>query len=118
LLTLIKDGTISGKMGKEVLRQMWTRSAEQAGGWKGRDSGLDGNLAEEIIESQGLKQISDSGALEKLVEEVIAANSRSVEEFRSGKEKAFNALIGQVMKAAKGKANPAQVNEILRKKLA
>ena len=85
--------------------------------WKGRDSRRDENLADQIIESQGLKQISDSGELEKLVGEVIAANSRSVEEFKSGKEKAFNALVGQVMKAAKGKANPAQVNEILKKKL-
>jgi aspartyl-tRNA(Asn)/glutamyl-tRNA(Gln) amidotransferase subunit B len=86
--------------------------------WKDRDSKRDENLADQIIESQGLKQISDSGELEKLVNEVIAANSRSVEEFISGKEKAFNALVGQVMKAARGKANPSQVNEILKKKLA
>ncbi|BCT66706.1 Asp-tRNA(Asn)/Glu-tRNA(Gln) amidotransferase subunit GatB [Nitrosospira sp. NRS527] len=118
LLGRIKDGTISGKIGKEVLRQMWTQSGEQAGGWKRHDSEPNENLVDEIIKSQGLKQISDSGELDKLIAEVIAANSKSVEEFRSGKEKAFNALVGQVMKAAKGKANPAQVNEILRKKLA
>ncbi len=75
------------------------------------------NLVDQIIESQGLKQISDSGALEKLIDDVIAANPKSVEEFKAGKEKAFNALVGQVMKAARGKANPAQVNEILRSKL-
>jgi aspartyl-tRNA(Asn)/glutamyl-tRNA(Gln) amidotransferase subunit B len=64
-----------------------------------------------------LKQITDSGAIEKLVEEVLAANQKSVEEFRAGKEKAFNALVGQVMKAARGKANPQQVNELLKAKL-
>ena len=74
-------------------------------------------LADEIIESKGLKQISDSGALEKIVDEVLAANAKSVEEFRAGKEKAFNALIGQAMKATKGKANPAQLTELLKQKL-
>jgi len=73
---------------------------------------------DEIIERKGLKQISDSGAIEKIVEEVIAANAQQVADYRSGKEKAFNSLVGQVMKATKGKANPAQVNEILKKKLA
>jgi aspartyl-tRNA(Asn)/glutamyl-tRNA(Gln) amidotransferase subunit B len=66
----------------------------------------------------GVQQISDTGALERIVEEVLAANPKSVEEFRAGKEKAFNALVGQVMKAAKGKANPQQVNDLLRRKLA
>jgi aspartyl-tRNA(Asn)/glutamyl-tRNA(Gln) amidotransferase subunit B len=61
--------------------------------------------------------MSDSGELEKIIDEVMAANAKSVEEFRSGKEKAFNALVGQVMKASKGKANPAQVNELLKAKL-
>jgi aspartyl-tRNA(Asn)/glutamyl-tRNA(Gln) amidotransferase subunit B len=65
-----------------------------------------------------MRQISDTGAIEKIVDEVLAANAKSVEEFRAGKEKAFNALVGQAMKATKGKANPAQVNEILRRKLA
>ncbi|MNC97363.1 Aspartyl/glutamyl-tRNA(Asn/Gln) amidotransferase subunit B [compost metagenome] len=64
-----------------------------------------------------MKQISDSGAVEKIVDEVMAASAKLVEDYRSGKEKAFNALVGQVMKASKGKANPAQVNEILRRKL-
>jgi aspartyl-tRNA(Asn)/glutamyl-tRNA(Gln) amidotransferase subunit B len=117
LLTRIKDGTISGKIAKEIFRQMWLKVSEQPVAWKSRDLQIDENLADQIIESQGLKQISDSGALDKLVGDVIAAHSRSVEEFKSGKEKAFNALVGQVMKAAKGKANPAQVNEILKKKL-
>jgi aspartyl-tRNA(Asn)/glutamyl-tRNA(Gln) amidotransferase subunit B len=117
LLLRIKDGTISGKIAKEVFRQMWAKASESApGSGSGNKQGVE-NLADEIIESQGLKQISDSGELEKLVARVIAENSKSVEEFKAGKEKAFNALVGQVMKAAKGKANPAQVNEILKKKL-
>ena len=94
---------------------MWSRRREQAAGWKSPQAKTDENLADQIIESQGLKQISDSGEVEKLIDEVIAANPKSVEEFKAGKEKAFNALVGQVMKAARGKANPAQVNEILRK---
>jgi aspartyl-tRNA(Asn)/glutamyl-tRNA(Gln) amidotransferase subunit B len=73
--------------------------------------------ADEIIDRRGLRQISDSGELETLIDGVLAANAKSVEEFRSGKEKAFNALVGQVMKASKGKANPQQVNDLLRKKL-
>jgi len=74
-------------------------------------------LADDLIESKGLKQISDSGALEAIIDEVLAANAKSVEEFRAGKEKAFNSLIGQAMKATKGKANPAQLTELLKKKL-
>ena len=70
-----------------------------------------------LIESRGLRQISDSGALEKIIDDVLAAHPKSVEEFRSGKDKAFNALVGQVMKASRGKANPQQVNELLRARL-
>jgi aspartyl-tRNA(Asn)/glutamyl-tRNA(Gln) amidotransferase subunit B len=117
LLTRIKDGAISGKIAKEVFKQMWARVDQTGSGWKNRDPKLDENLADQIIDTQGLKQISDSGELEKLIEGVIAANAKSVEEFKAGKEKAFNALIGQVMKVARGKANPGQVNEILKKKL-
>jgi aspartyl-tRNA(Asn)/glutamyl-tRNA(Gln) amidotransferase subunit B len=117
LLTRIKDGTISGKIAKEVFKQMWARVDQTGSGWKNRDPKLDENLADQIIDTQGLKQISDSGELEKLIESVIAANVKSVEEFKAGKEKAFNALVGQVMKVARGKANPGQVNEILKKKL-
>jgi len=88
-------------MAKEVFDAMW---AGEGG-------------ADEIIERKGLKQISDSGAIEKIVDEVIAANPQQVADYRSGKEKAFNSLVGQVMKASRGKANPAQVNGILKKKL-
>ena len=70
-----------------------------------------------IIEAEGLKQITDSGAIESIIDEVLAANVKSVEEFRAGKEKAFNALVGQAMKATRGKANPQQVSDLLRKKL-
>ena len=105
LLRRIADGTISGKIAKEVFAAMWA------------EGGRNAQAADSIIEARGLKQISDSGAIEKIVDEVIAANPKSVEEFRSGKEKAFNALVGQVMKGSRGKANPAQVNEVLKRKL-
>jgi len=78
----------------------------------------DPNLVDVIIEQKGLKQISDTGALEAIVNEVIANNEKSVEQYRAGKEAAINALIGQAMKASKGKANPAQLTELLKKKLA
>jgi len=83
-------------------------------------SDLQADLAEvdKVIEAKGLKQMSDTGELERILDEVLAANAKSVEEFRSGKEKAFNALVGQAMKATKGKANPSAVNELLKKKLA
>jgi aspartyl-tRNA(Asn)/glutamyl-tRNA(Gln) amidotransferase subunit B len=70
-----------------------------------------------VIDAKGLKQMNDSGALEAIIDAVLAANPDNVEQFRAGKEKAFNALVGQAMKASKGKANPAQVNEMLKKKL-
>jgi aspartyl-tRNA(Asn)/glutamyl-tRNA(Gln) amidotransferase subunit B len=102
LLARIHDGTVSGKLAKEVFDAMW---------------GGEGDV-DAIIERKGLRQISDAGALEAIVAEVLAANPRQVEDYRAGREKAFNSLVGQVMKATKGKANPAQVNELLRKRLA
>jgi aspartyl-tRNA(Asn)/glutamyl-tRNA(Gln) amidotransferase subunit B len=105
LLQRIADGTISNKIAKEIFLAIWEEKA------------TDEAAADRIIEAKGLKQISDTGALEAIIDEVLAANPKSVEEFRAGKEKAFNALIGQAMKATKGKANPAQVNELLKKKL-
>ncbi len=101
LLARIQDGTLSGKLAKQVFEAMWAGEGE----------------ADAIIEAKGLKQVSDSGEIEKIIDQVMAANTKSVEEFRSGKEKAFNALVGQVMKASKGKANPQQVNDLLRQKL-
>jgi aspartyl-tRNA(Asn)/glutamyl-tRNA(Gln) amidotransferase subunit B len=101
LIARIHDGTLSGKLAKQVFEGLWEGAGE----------------VDAIIEARGLKQMSDSGELEKIIDEVMAANAKSVEEFRSGKEKAFNALVGQVMKASKGKANPAQVNDLLKTKL-
>jgi aspartyl-tRNA(Asn)/glutamyl-tRNA(Gln) amidotransferase subunit B len=106
LIQRIADGTISNKLAKEVFAGMWEAKSS------------DENLADAIIESKGLKQISDSGALAAIVDEVLAANQKSVEQYRAGKEAAINALIGQAMKASKGKANPAQLTELLKQKLA
>ena len=106
LLTRIADGTISNNAGKKVFSLMWEAQSE------------DEHLADTIIEREGLKQISDTGALEAIVDEVLANNAKSVEQYKAGKEAAINALIGQCMKASKGKANPAQVTELLKKKLA
>ncbi|CAN7328455.1 Asp-tRNA(Asn)/Glu-tRNA(Gln) amidotransferase subunit GatB [Caballeronia sp. LjRoot29] len=101
----VADGTISNKIAKDIFQAIWEEKA------------TDDNAADRIIEAKGLKQISDTGALDAIIDEVMAANQKSVDEYRSGKEKAFNALIGQAMKATKGKANPQQVNELLKKKL-
>ncbi|MCW3480732.1 Asp-tRNA(Asn)/Glu-tRNA(Gln) amidotransferase subunit GatB [Neisseriaceae bacterium JH1-16] len=101
LVTRVADNTLSNKLAKQVFEAMWGSELS----------------ADAIIERDGLKQVSDVGAIEKMVEEAIAANPKAVEEFRAGKEKALNALAGQVMKASKGKANPAQVQEILKQKL-
>lgn len=101
LLKRIADGTISNNAAKQVFEAMWNAEGD----------------VDAIIEAKGLKQESDSGAIEAIIDEVLAANAAMVEEFKAGKEKAFNALVGQAMKASKGKANPAQVNDILKKKL-
>ena len=106
LLQRVQDGTLSSKLAREVFQAIWTERPQAD------------DAADRIIEARGLKQISDSGELERIVDEVLAANARSVEEFRAGKDKAFNALVGQAMKATRGKANPAQVNDMLRRKLA
>ncbi|ANQ83262.1 aspartyl/glutamyl-tRNA amidotransferase subunit B [Azoarcus olearius] len=103
LVARIADNTISNAIAKKVFEALWNG---------------EGVSADEIIDKQGLKQVTDSGAIEAMIDEVLAANQKSVEEFRAGKDKAFNALVGQVMKASKGKASPAQVNELLKKKLA
>ena len=98
----IVDGTISNKIARDVFDALWAR--------EGKD-------ADAVIEAKGWKQITDTGAIEALVDDVLAANQKSVEEYRSGKEKAFNALVGQAMKATRGKANPQQVTDLLKKKL-
>jgi aspartyl-tRNA(Asn)/glutamyl-tRNA(Gln) amidotransferase subunit B len=111
LLTRIADGTVSNNAAKQVMDALWS------------GEGLDGQVmdahvqVDTVIEAKGLKQVSDSGAIEKIIDEVMAANADMVAQFRAGKDKAFNALVGQAMKASKGKANPQQVNDLLRKKL-
>jgi aspartyl-tRNA(Asn)/glutamyl-tRNA(Gln) amidotransferase subunit B len=101
LLSRIIDNTISGKIAKEVFEAMW----------------LEGTSADTIIEAKGLKQITDTGAIEKAIEEVMAANPGQLAEYRSGKDKLFGFFVGQVMKRTGGKANPAQLNDLLKKKL-
>ncbi|MBE2258997.1 MAG: Asp-tRNA(Asn)/Glu-tRNA(Gln) amidotransferase subunit GatB [Rhodobacteraceae bacterium] len=103
LIARIGDGTISTNIARKVFDALWTG---------------DGSSADEIISRHGWQQISDSSALESLIDDVLAANAAMVAEFRAGKERAFNALVGQAMKATRGKANPQQVSELLRKKLA
>ncbi len=103
LIGRIADGTVSNNAAKQVFEALWT----------GEGSDVDA-----VIEAKGLKQMNDTGALEKIVDEVIAANAKNVAEFQAGNDKALNALVGQIMKASKGKANPQQVNDLLRSKLA
>jgi aspartyl-tRNA(Asn)/glutamyl-tRNA(Gln) amidotransferase subunit B len=101
LLRRIADGTISGKIAKDVFDAMWVGEGD----------------ADAIIEKRGLRQISDEGAIAKIVDDAIAANPAIVAEYKAGREKAFNSLVGKVMAASKGKANPAQVNAILKNRL-
>ena len=102
LILKIEDQTISNNAAKKVFEVLWKNPEESV---------------EELIEKMGLKQISDSSEVEGLVDQILDSNANMIDEFKSGKEKAFNALVGQVMRASKGKANPSQVNEILKKKL-
>jgi aspartyl-tRNA(Asn)/glutamyl-tRNA(Gln) amidotransferase subunit B len=112
LIRRIHDGTISNNAARQVFETLWSKPI---GGVSPKTSGLE--LVDALIDSLGLRQMSDSSALEAIIAEVLAANQKSVDEFRAGKDKAFNALVGQVMKASKGKANPAQVNELLKRAL-
>ncbi len=101
LLKRLADNTISGKIAKEVFEAMWNGEGD----------------ADAVIEKKGLKQITDTGAIEKVIDEIIAKNPKQLEQYRAGKEALFGFFVGQVMKASQGKANPAQVNELLKKKL-
>jgi aspartyl-tRNA(Asn)/glutamyl-tRNA(Gln) amidotransferase subunit B len=102
LIARIQDGTVSGKLAKQVFEGMWNGGGE----------------ADAVIEAQGLKQITDTGAIESMIEAIVAANPEQVEQYRAGKDKVFGFFVGQVMKQSGGKANPAQVNEILKRRLA
>jgi aspartyl-tRNA(Asn)/glutamyl-tRNA(Gln) amidotransferase subunit B len=97
----VADDTISGKIAKQVFEAMWAGEGD----------------ADTIIDKKGLKQITDSGAIESIVDEVISANPDQAEQFKAGKEQLLGFFVGQVMKASKGQANPGQVNKILRDKL-
>ncbi|WP_342619693.1 Asp-tRNA(Asn)/Glu-tRNA(Gln) amidotransferase subunit GatB [Rhodoferax sp. GW822-FHT02A01] len=112
LIVRVYDGTISNNAAKQVLDVLWNDKVVI------EPSATDQTLIDAIIEAKGLKQMNDTGALEKIVDEVIAANAKNVAEFKAGNEKALNGLVGQIMKASKGKANPQQVNDLLRSKLA
>ena len=101
LLARIGDDTISGKLAKEVFEAMWS----------------EGRGADEIIDARGLRQITDTGAIEQAIDAIMAANPKQLAEYRSGKDKLFGFFVGQVMKATQGKANPAQLNELLKRKL-
>jgi aspartyl-tRNA(Asn)/glutamyl-tRNA(Gln) amidotransferase subunit B len=101
LLKRVADGTVSTKIAKDVFDAMWTGAGD----------------ADAIIDKRGLRQISDRDEIEQLVDDVLAANAAIVAEFRAGREKAFNSLVGKAMAASKGKANPGQVNALLRQKL-
>ena len=116
LINRIADGTISNNAAKQVFDALWTREIPEAN----LDSieKAPGFEVDALIEAKGLKQMSDTGELEKIIDDVLAANSKNVDEVRAGNAKAFNALVGQAMKATKGKANPAQVHELLKTKLA
>ncbi|MFC5520262.1 Asp-tRNA(Asn)/Glu-tRNA(Gln) amidotransferase subunit GatB [Polaromonas jejuensis] len=103
LIGRIADGTISNNAARQVFEALWTGAGQDV---------------DALIEAKGLKQMSDTGELERIIDAVLAANAKNVEEVKAGNAKAFNALVGQAMKATKGKANPAQVNELLKKKLA
>ena len=125
LITRINDGAVSNNAAKQVFDHLWIPKAAEwvFGDQPGEvDAGL--NTLRElkhidgIIAAKGLKQMSDTGELEKIIDGVLAANTKNVAEVRAGNSKAFNALVGQAMKATQGKANPAQVNEMLKKKLA
>ena len=102
LVGRIADNTISGKIAKDVLDAMWNGEGD----------------ADAVIDKKGLKQITDSGAIEQVIDDVMAKNPKQLEQYRSGQDKLFGFFVGQVMKASQGKANPAQVNELLKKKLA
>ncbi len=101
MLLRISDGTISGKIAKQVFEAMWQGEGD----------------ADTVIEKQGLKQITDSGAIEKIVREVLEANPKQIEQYKGGQQKVFGFFVGQVMKATQGKANPAEVNKILKQAL-
>jgi aspartyl-tRNA(Asn)/glutamyl-tRNA(Gln) amidotransferase subunit B len=116
LISRISDNIISNNAAKVVFDALWNES-KVAVGDNLNDVNQAASVIDSIIEAKGLKQMNDTGALEAIIDEVLAANPKNVEEFRAGNAKALNGLVGPIMKASKGKANPAQVNALLLKKL-
>jgi aspartyl-tRNA(Asn)/glutamyl-tRNA(Gln) amidotransferase subunit B len=112
LISRISDSTISNSAARQVFEGLWNGEGADANG-----ATADAARVDALIEAKGLKQMNDTGELEKIIDEVLAANPKNVEEFKAGNTKALNGLVGPIMKASKGKANPAQVNELLMKKL-
>ncbi len=122
MISRISDGTISNSGAKTVLDTLWSGSGSAVGNLTLPMPTLNASMSSQsaidaIIDAEGLKQMSDTGELEAIIDAVLASNAKSVEEYKAGNAKAFNALVGQAMKATKGKGNPAQVNELLKKKL-
>jgi aspartyl-tRNA(Asn)/glutamyl-tRNA(Gln) amidotransferase subunit B len=122
LIKRIAEGVVSNNGARQVFDLLW-EAGRVSGGQLSTESLVDLAIGDPVvvddaIERLGLKQMSDTGAIEAIIDQVLTANSKSVDEFRAGKDKAFNALVGQVMKASQGKANPGQVNDLLKKKLA
>ena len=120
LIVRVSEGVINHKVAKDLFQELFAKSTHtvqgsQKGTWSVQ--AFDPSEVDAIIEAKGLKQLNDTGALEKIIDDVLAANAKNVAEFKAGNAKAFNALVGQAMKATQGKANPAQVNELLKKKL-
>jgi aspartyl-tRNA(Asn)/glutamyl-tRNA(Gln) amidotransferase subunit B len=111
LISRVHDSTISNNAAKEVFDSLWNASGDLV-----VDTGA-ASVVDTLIEAKGLKQMNDTGALEAIIDDVLAANPKNVEEFKAGNARALNGLVGPIMKASKGKANPAQVNELLLKKL-
>jgi aspartyl-tRNA(Asn)/glutamyl-tRNA(Gln) amidotransferase subunit B len=101
LISRIEDGTISGKIAKDIFEKMWSSGKE----------------VDEIIQGEGLEQVTDDKEIESMIDQVIANNPEQLEQYRSGKDRLFGFFVGQVMKASQGKANPKQVNDILKSKL-
>jgi len=118
IIRRVREGLINAKTGKSLLSKFWEEGRQESGRTGHYVHGGHPQKVDELIRDQGLGQISDSGELERVCGEVIAANHQQVADYRAGNEKAFNSLVGQVMKATRGKANPQQVNEILKRKLA
>ena len=116
LISRITDNTLSNNAAKQVLDALWNES-KVAVGDNSNDMAQAASVIDSIIEVKGLKQMNDTGALEAIIDEVLAANPKNVEEYKAGNAKALNGLVGHIMKASKGKANPAQVNALLLKKL-